>query len=150
MNRTRRGILTYLLAAGLALASASVSAEPDLLPPDQAFKMVARQGDDRSVEIDFRIAAGYYLYRDRFSFSTDNPSVKVASVALPPALSRFDPMLGRNVEFYTDRVTVRLRLSGPSVPVNLTAKAQGCAEIGLCYPPVSRTYSVPASPGARG
>jgi thiol:disulfide interchange protein DsbD len=148
METRRRILVVSMLAADLAALSVQAQDGQRLLPPDEAFKVSARQVAARQIEIEYFIAPGYRLYRDRFAFSTDNPAVQVARVELPPSLVRYDQALGRSVEYYAERVTIRVALAGPSIPVRLTAKAQGCAEVGVCYPPITRAYSVPATGGA--
>lgn len=144
MNARRR---TWLRSATAWLLAAygSARAQPDLLQPDEAFRVSARWVEAGVVEFQYRIAPGYHLYRDRFSFRTDSAAVSVAAIELPPALERFDPALGQKTRYYTNRVSVRIRLSGTSQTVRLTATAQGCAaELGVCYPPVIRTFDLPA------
>ena len=144
MNICRR---TWLRSASALILAAygSAQAQADLLQPDEAFRVSARWVEPSVVELQYLIAPGYHLYRDRFSFRTDLASVSVAAIDLPPALERFDPALGQKTRYYADRVTVRIRLSVVQRPVKLTATAQGCAaEMGVCYPPVSRTFELPA------
>lgn len=150
MKNQKRRFCVSVLAACLAAFSVHVQAEPDLLPPDEAFRVAARQVEPRVVEIDYIIAPGYHLYRDRFSFAADNSAVKITSIDLPPSLVKFDKAMGQNMQYYTERLTVRVRLSGANVPVKLVTKAQGCAEVGVCYPPITKAFSVPAAEGRKG
>ena len=103
------------------------------------------------VELEYIIAPGYHLYRDRFSFKTDNPAVTVAGVELPPPLEKFDKAMGKNMRYYTERVVVRVRLAGAIQTVKLVATAQGCAAIvGVCYAPITKAFSVPTMGGKQG
>lgn len=151
MQRERRAFLHSVTAACLVVFCASVRAEPDLLQPDEAFRVSARRVEARVVEIDYIIAPGYHLYRDRFIFKTDNPAVSVAGIELPPPLEKFDKAMGQTMRYYTDRVTVRVRLAGANQTAKLVATAQGCAAaFGVCYPPMTRAFSVPAFEGRKG
>ncbi|WP_459203500.1 protein-disulfide reductase DsbD N-terminal domain-containing protein (plasmid) [Ralstonia pseudosolanacearum] len=150
MNRTRRPFLTIIVAASLAAFSMGAGAEPDLLSANDAFKLSARLVDGRIVELDYDIAPGYHLYRGHLAYTTDNPAVRVVSVKMPEPLTAFDQALSEKVAYYAGRITVRVALAGPNVPVRLTAKGQGCAVGRVCYPPFSRTFSVPAMGGAKG
>jgi thiol:disulfide interchange protein len=148
MNFRRR---TWLVTVGIPIAQlcGRAQARADLLQPDEAFRISARRIAPDVVELEYLIAPGYHLYRDRFTFSTGHPAVTVAAVELPPALERFDPAMGQPMRYYRDRLTVRVRLSGASQAVRLTASAQGCAaDLGVCYPPIVRSFELPAS-GAR-
>ncbi|HEY1044013.1 MAG TPA: protein-disulfide reductase DsbD N-terminal domain-containing protein [Telluria sp.] len=151
MKTQRRAFLHSVAAACLAAFCVSVQAEPDLLQPDEAFRVSARRVDARVVELEYIIAPGYHLYRDRFSFKTDNPAVTVAGVELPPPLEKFDKAMGQNMRYYTERVAVRVRLAGANQTVKLLATAQGCAAIvGVCYAPITKAFSVPAMGGKQG
>lgn len=149
MNALRRAWLRSVAACIVGVCG-SAQALADLLQPDEAFGVSARRIAPDLVELEYLIAPGYHLYRDRFTFSTDHPVVTVAAVDLPPALERFDPAIGKPMRYYRDRLTVRVRLSAASQAVRLTASAQGCAaDLGVCYPPVIRSFELPAA-GARG
>lgn len=151
MKTQRRAFLHSVAAACLAAFCVSVQAEPDLLQPDEAFRVSARRVEARVVELEYIIAPGYHLYRDRLSFKTDNPAVTVAGVELPPPQEKFDKAMGQNMRYYTERVTVRVRLAGANQTVKLVAAAQGCAAIvGVCYAPITRAFSVPAMGGKQG
>lgn len=145
MTTQRRAFLHSVAAACLAAFCVSVQAGPDLLQPDEAFRVSARRVEPRVVELEYIIAPGYHLYRDRFSFKTDNPAVTVAGVELPPPQEKFDKAMGQSMRYYTERVAVRVRLAGGNQTVKLVATAQGCAAIvGVCYAPITKAFSVPA------
>lgn len=151
MKTQRRGFLHSVVAAYLAVFCVSVQADPDLLQPDEAFRISARRVEARVLEVEYIIAPGYHLYRDRFSFITDNSAVTVAGFELPPPQEKFDNALGQNMHYYTKRVVVRVRLAGANQTVKLIATAQGCAAIvGVCYAPITKAFSVPAMGGKLG
>ncbi|WP_081077466.1 protein-disulfide reductase DsbD N-terminal domain-containing protein [Burkholderia cepacia] len=146
----RRALLTWLAASCVLAVLPNARAESELLSPEEAFRVSARLVNAKTVELDYIIAPGYHLYRGRLAFVTDNAAVRVISVSVPPPESAFDAALGERTEFYAGRVTVRVILSGPNVPVRLTARGQGCAVGRVCYPPFSRTFYVPSMKGAKG
>lgn len=83
----------------LAFATASALASADgLLEPERAFRLSARALDERSVEVEFRIAPGYYMYRERFGFATgsDRP---LAGIAIPRGTPKEDPFFGTSETF---------------------------------------------------
>ena len=116
------------------------------LDPDLAFRFSAQAVDAQTVEVRWEIAPGYYMYRDKFSFTVEPGTL--GRVDLPPGEVKEDETFGR-VETYRDLFSVRLPLSGASGNITLRATSQGCADIGICYPPQKHvaTLSVPA-PGA--
>ena len=63
--------LAAMLAVAAGPAPAQLFAPQDILEPEKAFRISARALDEHHVEVEFRIAEGYYLYRDRFSLATE-------------------------------------------------------------------------------
>lgn len=128
------------------------AAELKLLPPDEAFRFAARALDTRTLEANFTVARGYYLYRDKMSFAVE-PSGTVLEAALPPGKIKDDEFFGR-VQTYRDRVVVRLPMSNAAAGQSITLRAdsQGCADAGVCYPPHTQrvTLAVPATDGKPG
>src|SRR5690606_15811501 len=139
------------LALCIACASPALAAidEDDLLPVDQAFVLTAKAAAPDRIAVEWRIADGYYLYRHRAKAVAADGSA-LGALELPRGEQHEDEFFGR-VETY------RQRLAG-SVPVQaadggkvmLKVSYQGCADLGVCYPPQTRTLAVamPAGTGA--
>src|SRR5262245_26044546 len=128
-----RSILILLLA----LASAARAAEPELLEPDKAFRFSAQLRDARSIEVNYRIAPGYYLYRDKFRFTVAPTAARLGAAQLPEGRRHRDEFFGE-VETYRGelRIVLPLELDGAFPPaLTLTALSQGCADVGVCYVP---------------
>jgi len=149
MTRTRLPILRPLMALALmALLAAGWShaaTEADLLPPDEAFAISAMALDRAELQITWKIADGYYMYRHQFRFQTTTPGVMLGTPMFPPGKVKEDEFFGV-VETYMGRldvllpVTVMDSLTGE---VELTLQSQGCNEpIGVCYPPHTQTVTV--------
>ena len=137
--------LIFVAAAALARAAP----EEDLLEPDKAFQLSTRAVDARTVEASWRIADGYYLYKDKFKFEALDPGVRVQAPIIPPGKKKDDPFFGPT-ETYVKTVTVRVPLEHDgAAAVRLRITAQGCNEpIGVCYPPITKEVSV-ALPAAQ-
>ncbi|MEJ7746025.1 MAG: protein-disulfide reductase DsbD, partial [Luteimonas sp.] len=122
--------------------------EKDLLPADDAFALSATATSRDRIEIRWRIADGYYLYRHRISVQSIDPTFKANSLALPNGEKHTDEFFG-NVETYRNRLSASLpgTASATAGAVTLKIKYQGCADLGICYPPQTRTLRValPAS-----
>ncbi|MEJ2793344.1 protein-disulfide reductase DsbD [Iodobacter sp. LRB] len=120
-----RIILFFLALMGTAHAA------NDLLAPEKAFQAYMVQIDDHTLEARFKVAPGYYLYRDRITFKAD----QTIQPQLPAGTEKNDPSFGK-VQVYKHDTSVRIKSSTP-FPINaaITAKFQGCAEVGVCYPP---------------
>ena len=129
-----------LLAGGLlACLLLPTARAADFLDPEDAFKFSAAIGDGgRTVEARFTIADGYYLYRERFGFAASD-GAQLGGPQYPPGEIKFDETFNRQLEIYRGNVVVELPVQAASGPFTLTAKLQGCADQGLCYPPDVRT-----------
>jgi len=147
-----RALLPVLaIVFATAHAEGVTSLAPKLLPPERAFHLSARALDASTIEARFDVADGYYLYRDKMQFSSE--PVPVAKPDLPPGKPKHDAFFG-DVETYRGEVVVRLPLAraAPGKTITLHANSQGCADVGVCYPPNPQqlTLAIPAGgkPGA--
>lgn len=140
--------LAWVLVMGLGLGSACFG-QSKLLPPDQAFRVAARQTGAHVVELVYSMEPGYYLYKDRFSFKTDLAKAKVVAVDMAPPKRKHDLALDKVVEYFDEAVTVIVTLQMPAsaskTPFQLITVAQGCAQVGVCYPPISRNFVIEGS-----
>src|SRR5262249_12098667 len=84
---SRRAIVVHmaalLLAPSLLVMDCASAQRNDLLEPERAFALSAQPIDPATVEVTFRIADGYYLYRDRLKFALE-PGPLAAAPILPP------------------------------------------------------------------
>jgi thiol:disulfide interchange protein DsbD len=115
------------------------SNENDFLPPDVAFHAGATlQG--AAVRIRWVIADGYYLYKEKIEVAAESPDLVVGRPELPAGMMKTDPFLGRQ-EIYTQQVEARVpytRGDYGAHPLQIKVTYQGCAEGGLCYPPITK------------
>lgn len=143
-------IAARLLAAGalVALALPAVG-QSRPLSPDKAFVFSARAVDAQTVEARFTIADGYYLYRDKIHFALDPASGALVTPALPAGKIKQDEFFGR-VETYRGSMTVNLAVKHftPGKALVIHAESQGCADIGICYPPTVQTATVALPAGS--
>lgn len=115
--------------------------QEDLLPPDKAFKFSAQAVSADAVQLQWDIADGYYMYRKRFAFNSETEAIglNTATALFPASKTKQDPNLGE-MEVYYQQVIIEVPLerglqAAAETTLKLTAKFQGCAEAGLCYPP---------------
>lgn len=111
--------------------------DPDqLLPPEQAFKVSAVATEDGNVKVTWWIADGYYLYRKKISFGSKTNAVTIEQVDLPAGKVKKDVNFGdMQVYRYTAENLLTLQRPTTALPFSLSIKYQGCADLGLCYPP---------------
>lgn len=142
--------LTALLALLLLAPAAQAVDEADLLPIDEAFALTAKATERGRIELHWRIAEGYYLYRHRMGVEVVSVGFKSNPLELPEGIAYTDEFFG-DVETYRDEVTAVLTgAAADGVPsLELKVKYQGCADVGICYPPHTQTLRV-ALPAAAG
>ena len=118
--------------------SARSGSGDDFLPPDQAFRFTASADGKERVHLSWAIAPGYYLYRDRIHISSTEPTVQIGNPEFPAGTVKQDDYFGKQVVYHQALVaTVPLtHVSGSVVPLKVIY--QGCAEAGLCYPPITK------------
>jgi thiol:disulfide interchange protein DsbD len=128
------------LAAGLLAAGAPARAADDFLDPEVAFKGTVRAVDERTVEVSFEVAPGYYLYREQFKFAGTGASL--GTPVLPPGKVKFDETFQKNVETYRDVLRIPVPVQQAGGEFRLAVNYQGCADKGLCYPPMQMRADV--------
>ena len=115
-------------------------AADEFLDPDQAFQLSVRVLDAKRLELSYKVAPGYYLYRERFKFAAAD--AKLGDAQIPPGKKHYDTALEQDVETYHDGVVVVLPIVSAPKSFTLDATHQGCADKGLCYPPQPRHLAV--------
>ncbi|MFO7640757.1 MAG: protein-disulfide reductase DsbD [Candidatus Competibacteraceae bacterium] len=121
------------------------SSQDRILEADQAFQLMVSAVDPLTVEARWLIAPGYYLYRDKFRLELlDAEGMAIAATEIPPGEFKDDPFFGPQQVFHGEATaTARLRRESASAQsVRIKLDYQGCAEIGVCYPPLSQTVAV--------
>jgi thiol:disulfide interchange protein DsbD len=145
--------LLALLAALLFAPAAQAVDEADLLPIDEAFALTAQATDRGRIEISWQVAEGYYLYRHRMGVQVTAGGFKANPFELPDGIAYTDEFFG-DVETYRHQVTGVLTGAAADGETSLTlqVKYQGCADVGVCYPPHTKsvTVALPADAAAAG
>jgi thiol:disulfide interchange protein DsbD len=141
-EQPRRSLLSFLTGNGAAGQQA-------FLPPGEAFKTRAWRDGERVV-LEWEIAPGYYLYRDKFGVSADGAELPAS---FPAGEIIHDEAFG-DVEVLFNAASTTV-VPPPGVDT-LVARYQGCAKDGICYPPEKWTVtlaglgSAPAGAGVAG
>lgn len=150
---TRLPRLLALLAFALPATPAFAVSEAELLPVDQAFALTAVAPSRDRIEVQWKVADGYYLYRHRIDVQVDGDGFQAGKLQLPKGKAYRDEFFG-DVETYHEDLTGVLagEAAAGADSVALKVKYQGCADAGICYPPQTRRLVVklPAAGGASG
>jgi thiol:disulfide interchange protein DsbD len=135
-----------LLDALTKLGGKSAAAEQEFLPPDQAFVFSYDRAPAGGLQLDWDIAPGYYLYRDKIKFEPLSAGLELGTPELPASESKDDPEFGI-VQIYHGHQRARLPVTAPAgpEPVSVRVVYQGCAEKGICYPPIKKVVKLAAA-----
>ncbi len=154
LHAPMRAFFPKLLAA-LAMAllwlawNAPARAEAEFLEPEKAFVFSAAMATPDTVELRFRVAPGYYMYRERFGISISPlGAATLGEPVYPKGEVKYDPTFEKDMEVYHQDVVIRVPVTPGGQPFTLTLTGQGCADAGLCYPPMDS--SVKLTPVAGG
>jgi len=134
------GIVGTALLAALCTLVPSAWAADDFLDPEVAFKGNVRAIDERSIEVSFDIAPGYYLYHEQFKFAASG--ARLGTPAFPPGKVKFDETFNKNVETHRDLLRIVVPVQQAPGKFRLAVNYQGCADKGLCYPPAQMRADV--------
>jgi thioredoxin:protein disulfide reductase len=143
-RRARHALHALFIVLGcliLAQFGTLARAADDFLDPAVAFKFSATEKPGE-VLVTYKIADGYYMYRERFAFTTRNGSTTIGEPQLPAGHVKFDETFNKNVETYRNELTIRIPVKQAAGPFDLAVTSQGCADAGICYPPMERVYHV--------
>lgn len=123
------------------LVSTQLFAAPDFLPPEKAFRVEATWLENSNqIEIEFLPAKGYYIYQESLKFQMGQETAKLNNIrpSLPAGIEKFDETFGKKLQVYKDPFLVFVDAKVNSQkPVYLEVTLQGCAEAGICYPPMT-------------
>ncbi|MDR8079620.1 protein-disulfide reductase DsbD [Burkholderia cenocepacia] len=134
--------LAVLLSFVFVLGGLSAArAADDFLDPSVAFKFSASESPGQ-VDVRFKIANGYYMYRERFAFAVKSGQATLGEPQYPAGHVKFDQTFQKNVETYRDEVVVHVPVKQAAGPFELAVTSQGCADEGICYPPAEHVMKV--------
>jgi thiol:disulfide interchange protein DsbD len=144
-------------------------AADDFLDPAKAFVLTAAMVDPQTLDVHLAIAPGYYMYQERFEVRIEDAAGQLllfrrstltpadaetraprwtASVQLPRGQVKYDPTFDKDMEVFHEGVTLRVPLqAGAEAPLQVAITGQGCADQGLCYPPMTWNLALAAVQG---
>ena len=135
-------ILLSALLVNTVLASDLPKTQTEFLSPDEAFVVSYELINEKQVNINWSIHPGYYLYMGMFEFESLDQQNKIKKVEMPDGKKKTDEFFGE-VDIYYNSTEAEVYLENSIYDyIELKIKYQGCADAGLCYPPVFKTIKV--------
>ncbi|MDO5680234.1 MAG: protein-disulfide reductase DsbD [Pelistega sp.] len=151
-----------VISLGLLLSSLAFAQDTEFLHPEEAFQLSAEITDGaqgQELSLIFSIVPEYYMYREQFKLSVVDAEIidgvpeelskaLLGETVYPEGLVKFDPTFNKDLEVYYQQALLTTPLLKPVQAFTLEVTAQGCADAGLCYPPMY--FYIPITPTSTG
>ena len=143
MNKTifRQMIVALSLVISSICGIGQFANAGEFLDPDVAFQHKAQITESQSVQLDWVIAPGYNLYKEKLHVVVGDVDV-VNKLNLPTAYKKFDKNFNKEVEIYHDKLSVSIPKELVTQNAVLKLQYQGCSDEGLCYSPIDKNFQL--------
>lgn len=131
-----RGLITvflWLISVPIAVNAAQPKQAEDV------FVLSVGHADKGQLELTWTVSPGHYLYRDKLKAATDGGDALPLETATGE--TKDDPNFGPT-EIYRARATAKIPANALPARGAVKVSFQGCAEQGICYPPVTESVDV--------
>lgn len=142
------GVLPNVYAAenkfsSFANSLIETNSEETFLSPEAAFQLDLSAKDAQSIQANFTVTPGYYLYKERIKFVlAPGTPAEISNVEFPIAEIKNDKNFGK-MEVYHHDFSAKINLANiKNNAIKIAATYQGCSEKGLCYAPMTKTFTV--------
>lgn len=146
INKFIPSVVALLILVGNALAA------PEFLPPEKAFQAEATWAvNSNDVELEIFPAKGYYIYQESLHFKMGSEPSKLGllKASLPAGVEKYDETFQKKMQVYKQAFLLTLdKKAEVGKPLYLELELQGCAEAGICYPPMTLKFLL-AGPGVK-
>jgi thiol:disulfide interchange protein DsbD len=134
-------LISFALAFGAITAQAQ-----NFLAPEQAFQVSAEYQTKSEIVLNVKPAKGYYVYREsiKFKLVKNNGNLSLGAPQLPQGKIKFDENFGKELETYPKDFGILLPLinNKDASGMILSMELQGCADKGICYPPMELRFTL--------
>jgi thiol:disulfide interchange protein DsbD len=134
-------LITFVLLFGAVSAQAQ-----NFLAPEQAFQVSAEYQSSQEIVLQVKPAKGYYIYREsiKFKIVKNNGDLSLGAPQLPKGKIKFDENFGKELETYPKDFSILLPLvnNKNNSGMLLSMELQGCADKGICYPPMELRFTL--------
>ncbi|MCW8889446.1 MAG: protein-disulfide reductase DsbD family protein, partial [Sedimenticola sp.] len=126
--------------------SLGLGQDDEILTPDQAYQLSAQAEGPDQIRLIWQIADGTYLYQDKIEVTLESGNgIEIAPYQLPQAeikqnALRPDGSYG-DLPVYHNEINLPLtllRTNRSATDITIKVGYQGCAEAGVCYPPIRK------------
>jgi thiol:disulfide interchange protein DsbD len=146
VNKILLAIAATLFLIGNAFAIA------EFLPPEKAFQAKASWAENTNeLELEIFPAKGYYIYQEslHFKMGFKPDQLRPLKASLPAGVEKFDETFQKKMQIYKQAFLITLdKKAEMGKPAYLELELQGCAEGGICYPPMTLKFLL-SGPGVK-
>ena len=139
-------LAAFLFFVGNAFAA------PEFLAPEKAFQAEATWAvNTNDIELEIFPAKGYYIYQEslHFKMGSEPSKLGLVKVSLPAGIEKYDETFQKKMQVYKQAFLLTLdKKAEVGKPLYLELELQGCAEAGICYPPMTLKFLL-AGPGVK-
>ena len=152
MKLIMSGFIRLLLLTVSFFSLSGFVAAKEFLPPEKAFIVEATWlANTNEIAIEYRPVAGYYIYQESLQYRLfiNDKQIAPKGIQIPRGIEKFDETFGKKMEIFPKPFEVLLGFTQtPQSGIRLEIDLQGCADGGICYPPMTYQYFI-AAPGVR-
>ena len=146
VNKIIPAIAAFLLTMGFAFAA------PEFLPPEKAFLAEATWvTNTNDIELEISPVKGYYIYQEslQLKMGSEPNALQEVKASLPQGVEKFDETFQKKMQIYKQAFLITLdKKAEMGKPSYIELELQGCAEGGICYPPMTLKFLL-AGPGVK-
>jgi thiol:disulfide interchange protein DsbD len=139
-----RFINKFIIAVATLFVFSNVFAAPEFLPPEKAFQAEATWvANTNNIELEIFPAKGYYIYQESLHLmaGSDPNKLEISKAVLPAGIEKFDETFQKKMQVYKQAFLLTLdKKAEIGKPLYLELELQGCAEAGICYPPMTLKF----------
>ncbi|MCB1757009.1 MAG: protein-disulfide reductase DsbD [Gammaproteobacteria bacterium] len=141
MSKTIKFALAILLTVNLSLVFAQD--EEELLEPEKAFATSAQIDENNTILLKIDIADGYYVYREKIKLVSKTDGVELGELVSPAGKIKEDEFFGK-VETYRGTIDLSNAVTATNglKQLDIEVTSQGCADLGICYPPMTLPFTL--------
>lgn len=139
-------MIKKLLITIALLFGATAAQAQNFLAPEKAFQVSAEYQSKQEIVLNVKPAKGYYIYREsiKFKLVKNNGDLSLGAPQLPQGKIKFDENFGKELETYPKDFSILLPLMNnkDASGMILSMELQGCADKGICYPPMELRFTL--------
>ncbi len=137
------GLFNELRAGSVSSLFEGFSSNPTFLPVEQALPLSVDDTNPSHLVLTWELPDGYYLYKDKITVEVINNKGIIGPISWPKSGIHHDEFFG-DVDVFRGHtsIPIPLQFNSDVTTAEVEIRYQGCADAGLCYPPIKRLITL--------